>query len=97
MENYFGTWKFVECTNFDEYLKGLGIPAPLRMLAGLTSPTLSIKQEQDGMVTYYYSITLSLSLSRLILSHHRCRGQGRHRHLQAGGAGGGENCGWVAQ
>ena len=48
MENYFGTWKFVQCDNFDEYLKGLGIPAPLRMLAGLTSPTLTIKQEEDG-------------------------------------------------
>ena len=48
MEKYFGTWKLVECQNFEEYLKGLGIPAPLRKLAGLTSPTVIIKQEQDG-------------------------------------------------
>ena len=48
MEVYCGSWKFVECTNFDEYLKGLGIPAPLRMLAGITSPTITIKQEGQG-------------------------------------------------
>ena len=48
MDVYCGTWKFVECTNFDEYLKGLGIPAPLRMLAGITSPTIIIKQEEEG-------------------------------------------------
>ena len=48
MENFKGTWKFEKCENFDEYLKSLGIPAPLRLLAGITSPTLIIKQEEDG-------------------------------------------------
>ena len=48
MDKYFGTWKFVECDNFEEYMKGPGIPAPLCMLAGLTSPNLTTKQEEDG-------------------------------------------------
>ena len=57
MEVYCGTWKFVECNNFDEYLKGLGIPAPLRMLAGITSPTITIKQEeQEGKIVVFNAI-----------------------------------------
>eukprot|EP00092_Neocalanus_flemingeri_P016028 GFUD01017347.1.p1 GENE.GFUD01017347.1~~GFUD01017347.1.p1 ORF type:complete len:137 (+),score=46.36 GFUD01017347.1:94-504(+) len=53
MEKYFGTWNFVESSNFEEYLKGLGISFPLRKLAGLSSPTISIKQEIGGR----YSVT----------------------------------------
>lgn len=32
MDTFLGTWKFESCENFDEYLKALGIPAPLRKL-----------------------------------------------------------------
>ena len=44
MEVFLGTWKFEKCENFEEYLKALGISAPLRKLALLTSPTLTIRQ-----------------------------------------------------
>ena len=47
MDKYFGTWKFVESSNFDAYLIGLGISFPLRKLASLTSPTVIIKQENE--------------------------------------------------
>ena len=54
MEKFLGTWNFVESTNFDNYLQGLGIAYPLRKLASLTSPTVTIKQETtDGL----YSVT----------------------------------------
>merc|ERR1712012_129392 len=41
MEEFIGTWKF------EEYLKALGIPLPLRKLANLTSPTVNIKRVDD--------------------------------------------------
>ena len=44
MEGFLGTWKFEKCEHFDEYLKALGISAPLRKLAQLTSPTVTIGQ-----------------------------------------------------
>merc|ERR1711971_67263 len=52
MEVFLGTWKFEKCEHFEEYLKALGISAPLRKLAMLTSPTLTIRQSGDK-----YSIT----------------------------------------
>ena len=48
METFFGTWKFESSDNFEEYLKALGISAPLRKLAGLTSPTVTIKRGDEG-------------------------------------------------
>ena len=48
METFLGTWKFESSDNFEEYLKALGISAPLRKLAGLTSPTVTIKRGDDG-------------------------------------------------
>ena len=48
METFLGTWKFERSDNFEEYLKALGISAPLRKLAGLTSPTVTIKRVDDG-------------------------------------------------
>ena len=48
METFLGTWKFESSDNFEEYLKALGISAPLRKLAGLTSPTVIIKRGDDG-------------------------------------------------
>merc|ERR1712215_126160 len=66
MEKYFGTWKFISCDNFDEYLKALGIPAPLRMLAGITSPTVIIKQESDDM----YSVTTDATVRSVTVTFH---------------------------
>ena len=48
MEAFVGTWKFVKCEHFEEYLKALGISAPLRKLAMLTSPTLTISKSGEG-------------------------------------------------
>ena len=50
METFLATWKFESSDNFDEYLKALGISAPLRKLAGLTSPTVTIKKMEDGKI-----------------------------------------------
>lgn len=50
MEPFLATWKFESSDNFDEYLKALGISAPLRKLAGLTSPTVTIKKLEDGKI-----------------------------------------------
>ena len=50
METFLATWKFESSDNFDEYLKALGISAPLRKLAGLTSPTVTIKKLEDGKI-----------------------------------------------
>merc|ERR1712133_49569 len=47
MEEFIGTWKFQSSDNFEEYLKALGIPLPLRKLANLTSPTVIIKRVDD--------------------------------------------------
>lgn len=47
MEEFIGTWKFVSSDNFEEYLKALGIPLPLRKLANLTTPTVIIKRVDD--------------------------------------------------
>jgi len=51
MEGFIGSWKFEKCDNFDEYLKALGISAPLRKLALLTSPTITIKQCSAGQTS----------------------------------------------
>ena len=48
MDGFIGTWKFEKCDQFEEYLKALGISAPLRKLALLTSPTVTIKQTAPG-------------------------------------------------
>ena len=48
MDSFLATWKFESSENFDNYLKALGISAPLRKLAGLTSPTVTIKKVDDG-------------------------------------------------
>merc|ERR1712226_13662 len=47
MEVFLGTWKFEKCDHFEEYLKALGISAPLRKLAVLTSPTVTIRRSGD--------------------------------------------------
>ena len=44
MEEFLGKWKFESSDNFEEYLKALGIPLPLRKLANLTTPTVIIKR-----------------------------------------------------
>merc|ERR1711936_913320 len=44
MERFLGSWKLEKCDQFEEYLKALGISTPLRKLALLTSPTVTIKQ-----------------------------------------------------
>merc|ERR1711973_122572 len=48
MDRFYGSWKFVSCDNFDDYLKALGIPFPLRKMAILISPTITISKEPDG-------------------------------------------------
>ena len=48
MEEFLGTWKFEKCEHFEEYLKALGISAPLRKLAMLTSPTVTIRESGEG-------------------------------------------------
>ena len=48
MDTFLATWKFESSDNFENYLKALGISAPLRKLAGLTSPTVTIKKVEDG-------------------------------------------------
>lgn len=61
MDGFIGTWKFEKCDQFEEYLKALGISTPLRKLALLTSPTVTIKQSGPGeksqaeIVTRYMS------------------------------------------
>ena len=57
MEEFIGTWKFVSSDNFEEYLKALGIPLPLRKLANLTTPTVIIKRV-DGKSTYCWDFQL---------------------------------------
>ena len=63
MEPFLATWKFESSDNFDEYLKALGISAPLRKLAGLTSPTVTIKKLEDGKNSQYYGINISKSVA----------------------------------
>ena len=53
MDKYLGSWNFIESSNFDEYLKGLGIMLPLRKLANITKSTLTIKQDDTDL----YSLT----------------------------------------
>ncbi|XP_023345672.1 myelin P2 protein [Eurytemora carolleeae] len=48
MEAFIGTWTFVESDNFEPYLKALGIAAPLRKLANLTTPTVIISDLGNG-------------------------------------------------
>ena len=48
MEAFVGSWKFEKCEQFEEYLKALGISAPLRKLALLTSPTVTIRESGEG-------------------------------------------------
>jgi len=49
MTEFLGTWKFVSCSNFDGYLKELGINAVLRKLAALANPTIIVTAaEKDG-------------------------------------------------
>ena len=61
MEEFIGTWKFVSSDNFEEYLKALGIPLPLRKLANLTTPTVIIKRV-DGEALYCRSLLFISSL-----------------------------------
>ena len=68
MEPFLATWKFESSDNFDEYLKALGISAPLRKLAGLTSPTVTIKKLEDGKNSQYYRINIYLLLSNPALN-----------------------------
>ena len=63
MEPFLATWKFESSDNFDEYLKALGISAPLRKLAGLTSPTVTIKKLEDGKNSQYYRINICISVA----------------------------------
>ena len=67
MEKFFGTWKLVESNNFDQYLQGLGIAYPLRKLAALTSPTVTIKEEDsDGL----YSVTTDAQIRSVTTTFH---------------------------
>ena len=64
MEEFIGTWKFVSSDNFEEYLKALGIPLPLRKLANLTTPTVIIKRV-DGKAQYCRSLLFISSLIQM--------------------------------
>ena len=57
----------MESTNFDQYLQGLGIAYPLRKLALLTSPTVTIKEEESpGM----YSVTTDAQIRSVTTTFH---------------------------
>ena len=64
METFLATWKFESSDNFDEYLKALGISAPLRKLAGLTSPTVTIKKLDDGKNIMEFHVLSKPSLNQ---------------------------------
>ncbi|KAM8796080.1 fatty acid-binding protein, heart [Eudromia elegans] len=42
-----GTWKLVDSSNFDEYMKALGVGFATRQVAGLTKPTTVIEVSGD--------------------------------------------------
>ena len=67
MEKYFGTWKLVDSTNFDQYLQGLGIAYPLRKLALLTSPTMTFKEEG---IAGLYSVTTDARIRSVTTTFH---------------------------
>lgn len=50
---YCGTWKFVSCDNFDNYLKELGINVVLRKLAAIASPNVIISVYEDWITMRY--------------------------------------------
>ena len=57
MSEFHGSWKFVSCDNFDEYLKELGINVVLRKLAMLANPTVIFwENEADGKWNMRYRI-----------------------------------------
>ena len=61
MEAFIGSWKLEKCDHFEEYLKALGISAPLRKLALLTSPTVTIKQTAPGQRSQAEIVTCYMS------------------------------------
>ncbi|XP_074781960.1 fatty acid-binding protein, heart [Athene noctua] len=47
VDAFVGTWKLVDTTNFDEYMKALGVGFATRQMASLTKPTTIITVEGD--------------------------------------------------
>ncbi|XP_061305721.1 fatty acid-binding protein, heart [Pezoporus flaviventris] len=47
VDAFVGTWKLVETTNFDEYMKALGVGFATRQVAGFTKPTTIIELDGD--------------------------------------------------
>ena len=49
-----GVYEYGSKTNFDNYLKELGVPWALRFAAGLASPTVTISRDNECQVIYYH-------------------------------------------
>ncbi|XP_041273521.1 fatty acid-binding protein, heart [Pyrgilauda ruficollis] len=47
VDAFVGTWKLVDTTNFDEYMKALGVGFATRQVAGFTKPTTIIELDGD--------------------------------------------------
>uniref|UniRef100_A0A8V5GEQ5 Cytosolic fatty-acid binding proteins domain-containing protein n=1 Tax=Melopsittacus undulatus TaxID=13146 RepID=A0A8V5GEQ5_MELUD len=47
VDAFVGTWRLVETTNFDEYMKALGVGFATRQVAGFTKPTTIIELDGD--------------------------------------------------
>ena len=44
MGEFCGSWKFVSCENFDDFLKEMGINVVLRKMAAIASPTVTFEK-----------------------------------------------------
>lgn len=44
---FVGTWKLVDCKNFDDYMKSLGVGFATRQVASMTKPTTIIEKNGD--------------------------------------------------
>lgn len=47
IETLLGTWDHVRSENFDDFLKEMGVPMPLRMLVKRMNPRLVVSKDND--------------------------------------------------
>ncbi|ESO91578.1 hypothetical protein LOTGIDRAFT_163303, partial [Lottia gigantea] len=57
IKNFEGKWNMVDSTNFDEYMKAVGVGMVMRKLAGTAKPQQDIKVEGDDKISITTSTT----------------------------------------
>ncbi|XP_067951984.1 fatty acid-binding protein, liver-like [Watersipora subatra] len=57
MEKYLGSWKSQESEGFEDYLKALGVALPLRKIASMQNPRVSLTDDGDGLYTVVTATT----------------------------------------